>query len=250
MSHKIAMITGAGSGIGKAAALALAQLGFAIVFVGRRREPLDAAAQEVAKLNVKTLVAPTDVSNPTSVAELFQNIQTTFGRLDLLFNNAGVVAPAVPFEDLTFEQWKSVIDINLNGMFLCAQGAVRMMKQQNPKGGRIINNGSVSAHVPRPNSAPYTAAKHGVSGLTKSLALDGRAHNIACGQIDIGNASSEMTSVMGRGVRQANGELRPEPTINVSLVGETVAHMASLPLDANVLFTTIMATQMPFVGRG
>jgi NAD(P)-dependent dehydrogenase (short-subunit alcohol dehydrogenase family) len=247
-SGKVAMVTGAGSGIGKQVAIALAREGYAIALAGRRKEPLEATAAEVKES--ATLVVPTDVSDPASVKALFDVTREKFGRLDLLFNNAGVGARPLPLEDLPFEQWKKVIDINLNGAFLCTQEAFRIMKAQQPRGGRIINNGSISAHAPRPNSAPYTASKHGMSGLTKATSLDGRKYNIACGQIDIGNAATEMTARMGQGVPQANGAIEVEPTFDANHVARAVIYMASLSLDANVLFMTVMATAMPFVGRG
>jgi len=247
-SGKVAIVTGAGSGIGKQVASALAREGYAVALAGRRKEPLEATAAEVKES--ATLVVPTDVSDPASVKALFDVTREKFGRLDLLFNNAGVGARPLPLEDLPFEQWKKVIDINLNGAFLCTQEAFRIMKAQQPRGGRIINNGSISAHAPRPNSAPYTASKHGMSGLTKATSLDGRKYNIACGQIDIGNAATEMTARMGQGVPQANGAIEVEPTFDANHVARAVIYMASLPLDANVLFMTVMATAMPFVGRG
>ena len=249
-SEKVAIVTGAGTGIGKQVAIALAKEGYAVALAGRRKEPLEATA-EAAKASGETiLIVPTDVSDPASVKALFEATHEKFGRLDLLFNNAGVGARPLPLEDLSFEQWKRVIDINLNGPFLCTQEAFRIMKAQQPQGGRIINNGSISAHAPRPNSAPYTASKHGMSGLTKATALDGRKYNIACGQIDIGNAATEMTARMGQGVPQANGTIEVEPTFDANEVARAVIYMASLPLDANVLFMTVMATKMPFVGRG
>jgi NAD(P)-dependent dehydrogenase (short-subunit alcohol dehydrogenase family) len=247
---KIALITGAGSGIGRATALALLREGYSVVLAGRRREPLDRTAAEAGLYATRALLVPTDVSEPTSVEALFAATRAAFGRLDLLFNNAGAGAPAVPLEDLTAEQWRRVIDVNLTGAFLCTQAAFRLMKEQRPRGGRIINNGSLSAHVPRPNSAPYTASKHAITGLTKATALDGRSHDIACGQIDIGNAETEMTARMKEGVRQASGAVAAEPTMDVEHVARAVVYMASLPLDANVLFLTVMATAMPFVGRG
>ena len=249
MTGRIALVTGAGSGVGKASALALMEAGFDVVLAGRRKEPLDAVAAE-APSGCETLVVPTDVADEASVKALFAVIKERFGRLDLLFNNAGIGAPAVPMEEITVEQWKAVVDINLTGSFLCAQEAIRMMKAQAPKGGRIINNGSISAHAPRPNSAPYTATKHAITGLTRSISLDGRIHDIACGQIDIGNAGTEMAARMATGVMQAHGEIAVEPLMDVEHVGRAVVHMASLPLDANVQFMTIMATKMPFVGRG
>jgi NAD(P)-dependent dehydrogenase (short-subunit alcohol dehydrogenase family) len=248
LSGKVAIVTGAGSGIGKQVAIVLAREGYAVALAGRRKEPLEATAAEVKES--ATLVVPTDVSDPASVKALFDGTREKFGRLDLLFNNAGVGARPLPLEDLPYEQWKKVIDINLNGAFLCTQEAFRIMKAQQPQGGRIINNGSISAHAPRPNSAPYTASKHGMSGLTKATSLDGRKYNIACGQIDIGNAATEMTARMGQGVPQANGAIEVEPTFDANHVARAVIYMASLPLDANVLFLTVMATAMPFVGRG
>jgi NAD(P)-dependent dehydrogenase (short-subunit alcohol dehydrogenase family) len=245
---KIALVTGAGSGIGRATALALIAEDYSVVLAGRRSDAL----QETAALagSNRVLVVPTDVSDPAAVQSLFDLIHTTFGRLDLLFNNAGAGAPAIPLEDVSFDQWRHVIDVNLTGAFLCTQAAFRLMKAQTPRGGRIINNGSISAHTPRPNSAPYTAAKHAITGLTKSTALDGRQHDIACGQIDIGNAGTEMTARMRDGIVQANGAIVAEPTMDVAHVASAVVYMASLPLNANVLFLTVMATQMPFVGRG
>lgn len=244
---KIALVTGAGTGIGRAAALALARDGFAVVLAGRARDKLEGTA---AQTTAHTLVVPTDVCDPQSVKALFGRVQQEFGRLDLLFNNAGVGAPAVPLEELSYAQLRAVIDTNLTGCFLCAQEAIRMMKGQTPRGGRIINNGSISAHAPRPNSAPYTATKHAIAGLTKSIALDGRAFGIACGQIDIGNAATEMTERMAAGVMQADGRIAVEPRMNVDHVGRAISYMASLPLESNVLFMTVMATNMPFVGRG
>ena len=244
----IALVTGAGSGIGRAVSVALAGAGYSVVLAGRRAAELDATAALAE--NGKALAIPTDVTDAESVRALFARIRQAFGRLDLLFNNAGTGAPPVPFEDLTFEQWNRVVSVNLTGAFLCAQEAVRLMKAQHPQGGRIINNGSISAHVPRPNSAPYTAAKHAVTGLTRSLSLDGRKHNIACGQIDIGNASTQMTQRMSSGVPQADGTTRPEPVMDVRHVADAILYMAGLPLDANVQFMTVMATKMPFVGRG
>jgi NAD(P)-dependent dehydrogenase (short-subunit alcohol dehydrogenase family) len=245
---KIAVVTGAGSGVGKAAALALGKDGWTVVLAGRRREPLD----EVAALlpGAATLTVPTDVADPASVKALFAEVERRYGRLDVLFNNAGVGAPAIPMDELTFEQWKSVVDINLTGSFLCAQGAMALMKTQRPQGGRIINNGSISAHAPRPNSAPYTSTKHAITGLTKSIALDGRPFDITCSQIDIGNAHTPMAARMANGVPQANGTIAAEPLMDVEHVGSSVLYMANMPLDANVLFMTVMATKMPFVGRG
>jgi NAD(P)-dependent dehydrogenase (short-subunit alcohol dehydrogenase family) len=245
---RIALVTGAGSGIGKATALALAKAGYAVVLAGRRKEALDATA--AAAKRAKTLVVPTDVTDPASVKALFAKTKATFGRLDLLFNNAGMGAPPLPMEDLTYEQWRKVVDTNLTGPFLCTQEAIKIMKAQKPRGGRIVNNGSISAHAPRPFSAPYTSTKHAITGLTRSTALDGRANDIACGQIDIGNASTEMTERMKKGIVQADGSVKVEPTMAVDNVASAVVYMASLPLDANVLFLTVMATKMPFVGRG
>lgn len=247
---KIALVTGAGSGVGKYSALALMRAGWSVALAGRRKDALEQTAAEGKASGARTLVVPSDVSDPASVKALFATVKETFGRLDLLFNNAGVNAPGIPLEDLTVEQWKTVVDINLTGVFLCAQQAFRLMKSQSPRGGRIINNGSISAHVPRPNSAPYTATKHAVAGLTKSLSLDGRKHDIACGQIDIGNAATEMAARMAKGVPQASGEIAIEPLMDVDAVARSVVHMASLPPEANVLFLTVMATKMPFVGRG
>ncbi|MGA9631484.1 MAG: SDR family oxidoreductase [Candidatus Acidiferrales bacterium] len=248
-SSKIAIVTGAGSGIGKYVAVALAREGYAVVLAGRRKETLEAVALEVTQANSRALVVPTDVTDPAVIRELFAKTKEAFGRLDLLFNNAGVSIGG-PLEDLTYERWKSAIDTNLTGTFLCTQEAFKIMKSQDPRGGRIINNGSISAHAPRPNSAPYTASKHGVTGLTKSTSLDGRKYDIACGQIDIGNAATDMVERMKKGVPQANGTIAPEPTMDPADVARAVVYMASLPLDANVQFMTIMATKMPFVGRG
>jgi NAD(P)-dependent dehydrogenase (short-subunit alcohol dehydrogenase family) len=249
-SSKIAIVTGAGSGIGKAVSIALAREGYSVVLAGRRKELLEATALEMRKANSQTLVVTADVSDPASVRELFAKTKEAFGRLDLLFNNAGTSGRAIPLEDLTYEQWKSIVDTNLTGTFLCTQEAFKIMKSQEPRGGRIINNGSISAHSPRPNSAPYTASKHGVTGLTKVTSLDGRKYDIACGQIDIGNAATEMTERMKKGVPQANGTLAIEPTMDLADVARAVVYMASLPLDANVQFMTVMATKMPFIGRG
>jgi NAD(P)-dependent dehydrogenase (short-subunit alcohol dehydrogenase family) len=249
-SRKVALVTGAGSGIGKAAALALLREGYHVVLTGRRRERLEQTAQDAGPLAAQTLVAPADVGDPSAVRALFAATDEAFGRLDLLFNNAGSGAPGAPLEDLTYEQWQAVVDVNLTGAFLCTQEAFRMMKRQTPPGGRIINNGSISAHAPRPNSAPYTATKHALTGLTKATALDGRRYAIACGQIDIGNAATDLTARMARGVPQAHGGVAVEPTMDVEDVARAVVYMASLPLEANVLFMTVMATNMPFVGRG
>ncbi len=246
---KVAIVTGAGTGIGKAAALALLQDGWQVALAGRRREPLQAVADE-SGAGARALVLPTDVSREDEVRALFDAVVQARGRVDLLFNNAGVNAPGIPLEDLPLETWKNVVDINLTGMFLCIQQAFRVMKAQSPRGGRIINNGSISAHAPRPNSSPYTATKHAVMGLTKSASLDGRKYDIAVGQIDIGNAATEMAQRMARGVAQANGEIAVEPLLDVGIVGQSVLYMAKLPLEANVLFHTVMATKMPFVGRG
>jgi len=249
-SSKIAIVTGGGSGIGKHVAVALAQNSYSVVLAGRRKEPLEAAALEVRQANSQALVVPADVTDPASVRELFAKTKDAFGRLDLLFNNAGVSGRAVPLEDLTYDQWKSIVDTNLSGTFLCTQEAFKIMKSQEPRGGRIINNGSISAHTPRPNSAPYTASKHGITGLTKVTSLDGRKYDIACGQIDIGNAATEMAGNMSKGVPQANGTRAVEPTMDPNDVARAVVYMASLPLDANVQFMTVMATKMPFIGRG
>ena len=246
---KVAMITGAGSGIGRAVSVALGGKHFALVLAGRRQLELE-QTREMCPRAAEVVVAPTDVASPEQVDELFRIVEERLGRLDLLINNAGINVPAVPIEELTFAQWKGVVDVNLTGAFLCAQGAFRLMKKQQPRGGRIINNGSISAHVPRPNSAPYTASKHGITGLTKSLALDGRAFDIACGQIDIGNAATEMTDAMARGVLQADGSLKPEARLDLRHVTDAFLYLAELPLDANVPFLTVMATKMPFMGRG
>jgi NAD(P)-dependent dehydrogenase (short-subunit alcohol dehydrogenase family) len=235
--------------VGEASALALARAGYAVVLSGRRKEMLENVARQAGP-GARTLVVPTDVSDPASIRNLFARTKETFGRLDVLFNNAGIGAPGVPLEDLTFEQWKAVVDTNLTGSFLCTQEAFRIMKSQTPRGGRIINNGSISAHTPRPNSSPYTSTKHAITGLTKATSLDGRKYDIACGQIDIGNAETPMTQRMKKGVPQPNGTVEIEPTMAVENVAQAVVYMASLPLDANVLFMTVMATKMPFVGRG
>jgi NAD(P)-dependent dehydrogenase (short-subunit alcohol dehydrogenase family) len=249
-NEQVALVTGAGSGIGRATTLALLKEGYAVILAGRKREALERTASEAGPAQVRAIVAPADISDPASVRGLFDTLHATFGRLDLLFNNAGTGAPPVPLEDLTIEQWRRVVDVNLTGVFLCTQAAFRLMKAQTPRGGRIINNGSISAHTPRPNSAPYTATKHAITGLTKATALDGRKYDIACGQIDIGNAGTDMTARMKDGVPQANGTTMVEPTMDVDCVAKAVVYMASLPLDANVLFLTVMATKMPFVGRG
>jgi NAD(P)-dependent dehydrogenase (short-subunit alcohol dehydrogenase family) len=249
-SNKVAVVTGAGSGVGKACALALVQAGYAVVLAGRRKDRLEGALAEAKAAGGKAIAVQTDVADPGSVKALFAQTVKEFGRLDLLFNNAGTGAPPVPLEDLTFEQWKTVVDTNLTGSFLCTQEAIRIMKNQTPRGGRIINNGSISAHAPRPNSAPYTSTKHAITGLTKSTSLDGRKYDIACGQIDIGNAATEMTARMARGVPQANGTTEVEPTMDVKAVADGLVYMATRAPDANVQFLTVMATKMPFVGRG
>jgi NAD(P)-dependent dehydrogenase (short-subunit alcohol dehydrogenase family) len=248
--RKFAIVTGAGTGIGKAVALALLHHGYRVALAGRRAEPLRQVVAEAGLSAERALPIPTDVGDPDSVKALFARVKDTFGRLDLLFNNAGVNAPGIPLEDLTYAQWKNVVDINLSGVFLCTQEAFRLMKSQEPRGGRIINNGSISAHAPRPNSAPYTSTKHAITGLTKCTSLDGRKYDIACGQIDIGNAATEMAARMATGVTQANGSIAIEPLMDVAHVASAVLYMAGLPLDANVQFMTVMATKMPFVGRG
>ncbi|MDQ3809996.1 MAG: SDR family oxidoreductase [Chloroflexota bacterium] len=250
MPDKVAVVTGGGSGIGRATALALGRAGYAVVIAGRRPDRVAATVSEGEAAGCRMLGVVADVSKPDDVARLFEETRGAFGRLDLLFNNAGRGAPGVLLEDLPLEEWQSVVDTNLTGSFLCTQAAFRMMKDQNPRGGRIINNGSVSATAPRPNSAPYTATKHAITGLTKATSLDGRKYDIACGQIDVGNAASEMASRLGVGALQPDGSTRPEPMMDVEMVAQSVVHMASLPLDANVLFMTVMATKMPFVGRG
>ena len=247
-AHKVAVVTGAGSGIGRAVALALARVGWTVVLAGRRQDALDATA--AMETGAGMLALRCDVADATSVEQLFETTVQRFGRVDLLFNNAGTGAPAVPIDQLSVEQWKTVVDINLTGSFLCARQAVRIMKQQQPQGGRIINNGSISSHAPRPNSTPYTATKHAITGLTKCISLDGRPFNIACGQIDIGNAATEMTERMKAGVQQADGRIAVEPRMDVEHVAQAVVFMAGLPLESNVQFMTIMATNMPFVGRG
>jgi NAD(P)-dependent dehydrogenase (short-subunit alcohol dehydrogenase family) len=248
--EKFALVTGAGAGIGKASALALARAGWTVALAGRRKEKLVEVAREIGHIGRRAIAAPCDVGDPEAVKAMFVTIEQGFGRLDLLFNNAGQSTPAVPIDELSYAQWKAVVDVNLNGAFLCAQAAFGLMKRQTPQGGRIINNGSISAHVPRPMSAPYTATKHAITGLTKSIALDGRAHDIACGQIDIGNALTDMARKMTQGVPQADGRIAVEPTMDVEEVAAAIVHMASLPLSTNVLTMTIMATRMPFVGRG
>jgi NAD(P)-dependent dehydrogenase (short-subunit alcohol dehydrogenase family) len=247
---KVALVTGAGTGIGKHSALALMREGYAVVLAGRRKDLLEATAAEGKVTGSPSLVVPTDVSDPESIRALFAKTKDTFGRLDLLFNNAGIGAPPVPMEELPFEKWKAVVDTNLTGSFICTQEAIKIMKSQQPRGGRIINNGSISAHAPRPYSVAYTSTKHAITGLTKSTSLDGRKYDIACGQIDVGNAATEMTERMKKGVPQANGTVEVEPTMDVQNVAKAVVYMASLPLDANVQFLTVMATKMPFVGRG
>ncbi len=247
---KTALVTGAGSGIGRAAAIALAEAGHAVALVGRRAEPLDDTAATITASGGRCLVLPADVGDPAAVAAVFDHTVAAFGRLDVLFNNAGRGAPPVPVDELAVEDWLAVVNVNLTGAFLCARQAFRVMRAQQPQGGRIINNGSISAHVPRPFSAPYTATKHAITGLTRSLSLDGRAFNIACGQIDIGNAATDMTAPMAAGILQADGAIRPEPRMDVAEVARAVVHMASLPLSANIQFMTIMATTMPYIGRG
>ena len=247
---KVAIVTGAGSGVGKHTALALLEEGYSVVLAGRRADRLETTVAEAGPAASRALAVPTDVADPDAVLALFASTKERFGRLDVLFNNAGTGAPPVPLEDLTYEKWKSVVDVNLTGAFLCTQQAFNLMKSQDPMGGRIINNGSISAHVPRPNSAPYTATKHAITGLTKSTSLDGRKYNIACGQIDIGNAETELTGAIKTGIIQPSGSIMAEATMDVDHVARAVVYMASLPLDANVQFITIMATKMPFIGRG
>jgi NAD(P)-dependent dehydrogenase (short-subunit alcohol dehydrogenase family) len=249
-TKKVALVTGAGSGIGRAASLALQQHGYSVVLAGRRADELEKTAQAAAAAGEKMLPFSVDIGKPEAVKALFEKIASEFGRLDLLFNNAGMGTPAIPMEDLTYEQWMAVVNVNLTGAFLCSQHAIRMMKNQDPRGGRIINNGSISAHTPRPHSAPYTATKHAITGLTKSISLDCRQFDICCGQIDIGNAATEMTQRMSAGVLQANGSLAAEPRMDVQNVADAVLYMAGLPLTTNVLFMTVMANTMPFVGRG
>jgi NAD(P)-dependent dehydrogenase (short-subunit alcohol dehydrogenase family) len=248
--NRIALVTGAGSGVGKAVALALLREGYSVALAGRRKEALEATVAEAKMSAARTLVVPTDVADPASIRNLFARTRESFGRLDLLFNNAGIGAPPVPLEDLPYEQWKAVVDTNLTGSFICTQEAIKIMKAQDPRGGRIINNGSISAHAPRPHSVAYTSTKHAITGLTKSTSLDCRKYDIACGQIDIGNADTPMTQRMKKGVPQPNGTVMVEPTMDVENVARAVVYMASLPLDANVLFMTVMASSMPFVGRG
>ena len=247
---KSAVVTGAGSGIGRAAALALLAEGYGVALAGRHSESLEETAEMAGEGAVRALAVVTDVADPESVAALFGTTKEAFGRLDLLFNNAGITGPAIPLEELTFEQWTAVVDVNLTGAFLCTREAIKLMKDQQPRGGRIINNGSISADRPRPNSAPYTATKHAMTGLTKSTSLDGRKYDIACGQIDIGNVATEMTAVMARGVAQADGTVAAEPTFDIAEIGRAIVFMAGLPLDTNVQFMTIMATKMPYIGRG
>jgi NAD(P)-dependent dehydrogenase (short-subunit alcohol dehydrogenase family) len=247
---KIAVVTGGGTGVGKSSALALMKAGWDVALAGRRKEPLDAVAKEGAASGRRAIAVQTDVADPGSVKALFAEVEKTFGRLDLLFNNAGIGAPGVDLDELPFEKWKSVVDINLTGSFLCAQQAFRIMKTQSPRGGRIINNGSISAHAPRPNSIAYTATKHAVTGLTKTISLDGRKYDIACGQIDIGNAETDLARRMADGVPQADGAIRVEPLMDPQQVADAIVFMAGLPLQSNVQFMTVMATKMPFVGRG
>jgi NAD(P)-dependent dehydrogenase (short-subunit alcohol dehydrogenase family) len=250
MTQKTAIVTGAGSGIGRAVAIALIKEGYAVALCGRRAHALEDTARSAAAGSAKPLVIPTDVTDPASVSTLFAAVRTELGRLDVLFNNAGINVPGATIDELTVEQWRSVVDVNLTGAFFCAREAFRLMKTQSPRGGRIINNGSISAYVPRPYSAPYTATKHGITGLTKSISLDGRPYDIACSQIDIGNAATEMAAKMAKGVPQATGEIRAEPLLDIDHVARAVVYMAGLPLDANVQFMTVMATKMPFIGRG
>jgi NAD(P)-dependent dehydrogenase (short-subunit alcohol dehydrogenase family) len=248
--HRVAIISGAGSGIGRSAAIAFLRDGYSVALAGRRIERLQETVAEAEADTRRSLVVQTDVADPAAIKKLFAETVRAFGRLDVLFNNAGIGAPAIPLEDLTLDQWQKVVDVNLTAVFLCTQEAFRIMKSQTPRGGRIINNGSISAHVPRPNSAPYTSTKHAITGLTKATSLDGRKYDIACGQIDIGNAATDLTSRFKEGIPQAHGAVAPEPTMDVTHVGRAVLQMANLPLDANVQFMTIMATKMPFIGRG
>jgi NAD(P)-dependent dehydrogenase (short-subunit alcohol dehydrogenase family) len=250
MAQKTAVVTGAGSGIGKAVAIALMKAGYSVALCGRREAPLQETAKAADGTTSKALVVTADVADSASVASLFQAVRDAFGRLDVLFNNAGINVPGATIDELTVDQWKSVVDVNLTGAFLCAREAFALMRAQTPRGGRIINNGSISAYVPRPNSAPYTATKHGITGLTKSISLDGRQYDIACSQIDIGNAATEMAAKMAKGVPQANGDIAVEPLMDVDHVARAVVYMAGLPLEANVQFMTVMATKMPFIGRG
>ncbi|HYW48496.1 MAG TPA: SDR family oxidoreductase [Bryobacteraceae bacterium] len=250
INGKIALVTGAGSGIGRAASLALQSAGYSVVLAGRRAAALEQTAASAISTGGAMLAVPTDIGRPDSVRALFDRTREAYGRLDVLFNNAGAGAPGIAMEDITYEQWSAVVAVNLTGAFLCAQEAIRLMKAQNPRGGRIINNGSISAHVPRPNSAPYTATKHAITGLTRSISLDGRRYDIACGQIDIGNAATEMTKRMESGVPQADGSFKAEPRMDVQHIADAVLYMANLPLSANVQFMTVMATTMPFIGRG
>ena len=250
MSDKVAVVTGAGSGIGKATALAFVRDGWRVAFVGRRKELLDEAVSASDAGAARALAVSTDVADPESVRALFDAVRSKFGRVDVLFNNAGQNAPGVPFDELPYDRWKAVVDTNLNGSFLCAQAAFRMMKDQDPKGGRIINNGSISAHAPRPDSAPYTASKHAITGLTRTIALDGRKHDIACCQVDVGNAMTELAARMSKGVKQANGEVKVEPMIDVTDVARSVLFMANQPLDVNIYHLMVMATKMPYAGRG
>ena len=248
--QKIAVVTGAGSGIGRAVALALARSGYSVAFAGRRAEPLEAALKAAGPDAARCIAVPTDVRTPSEVARLFSRVREQYGRLDVLFNNAGIGTPPIPMEDLSFEQWESVVATNLHGAFLCTQEAIRIMKAQTPRGGRIINNGSISAYTPRPHSVAYTATKHAIAGLTKSTSLDGRRYDIACGQIDVGNAATELTAKMPQGVLQADFTVAPEPVIDTEHVAQAVLYMAGLPLDVNVQFMTVMATKMPYIGRG
>ena len=247
---RIALVTGAGSGIGRASAIALQTNGYSVILAGRRAEPLEKTARMAGQSGGRMVVVPTDVSQPESVGALFARVKQEFGRLDVLFNNAGLNAPGIPIEDLPFETWSAIVNVNLTGAFLCAQAAFRIMKEQTPRGGRIINNGSIAAFAPRPNHVPYTATKHAITGVTKCFSLDGRKYDIACSQIDIGNAATEMTDRIEKGVMQADGTLKVEPRMNVQHVADTVVYIANLPLEANVQFMTLMATKMPLVGRG